>query len=113
VRYLCLAYAGEAELHGVPDRERLAYDERLRASGRCLASEALQPADTATTVRVRRGTLSVTAGPAAETSEQLTGFYLIEASDLNQAIQLAAGIPPARVGRVEVRPIRPIQDRNP
>jgi hypothetical protein len=112
VKYLCLVYGDENELHRVPDRECLDYDEGLRASGRCLASEALQPVETATTVRVRNGRLSVTDGPFAETKEQLAGFYLIEAMDLNEAIQLAGGIPPARVGSIEVRPIRPIREQN-
>jgi hypothetical protein len=82
----------------------------LRASGRCIASEALQPVETATTVRVRSGKVSITDGPFAETKEQLAGFYMIEARDLNEAIQVAANIPPARVGSVEVRPIRPIRE---
>jgi hypothetical protein len=110
MNYLCLVYGDENELHSVPDRECLDYDAAIRADGKCLASEALQPVDTATTVRVRHGKLSVTDGPFAETKEQLAGFYLIEAKDLNEAIQLAAQIPPARVGSVEVRPIRPIRE---
>jgi hypothetical protein len=112
MKYLCLVYANEAELHSVPDRECLDYDEGIRASGHCLASEALQPVETATTVRVRHGKISVTDGPFAETKEQLAGFYLIEARDLNEAIQLAGRIPPARVGSIEVRPIRPIREQN-
>ena len=80
---------------------------RRFAPKRCIvAAEALQPIDTATTVRVRHGRLSVTDGPFAETKEQLAGFYLIEARDLNEAIQMAAKIPPAREGSVEVRPVR-------
>ncbi|HCM6947923.1 TPA: hypothetical protein N3103_005149, partial [Klebsiella pneumoniae] len=75
-----------------------------------LASEALQSVHTATTVRVRGGKVSVTDGPFAETKEQLAGFYMIEAKDLDKAIRLAAGIPPARVGSIEVRPIRPIRE---
>ncbi len=75
-----------------------------------MSSEALQSVQTATTVRVRNGKVSVTDGPFAETKEQLAGFYLIEAKDLNEAIQLAARIPPARVGSIEVRPIRPIRE---
>jgi hypothetical protein len=106
MKYLCLVYGDENELHSVPDRECLDYDAAIRANGKCLASEALQPVDTATTVRVRHGKLSVTDGPFAE----MAGFYLIEAKDLNEAIQLAAQIPPARVGSVEVRPIRPIRE---
>lgn len=110
MKYLCLVYSEEKNLDAVPDTECVAYDEEIRKSGHCLASEALQPVDTATTVRVRNGKLSVTDGPFAETKEQLAGFYLIEARDLNEAIQVASRIPPARVGSVEVRPIRPIRE---
>jgi hypothetical protein len=110
MKYLCLVYSEERKLEAVADRECLAYDAALRESGHCLASEALQPVHTATTVRVRHGRVSFTDGPFAETKEQLTGFYLIEARDLNEALQLAARIPPARVGSVEVRPIRPIRE---
>lgn len=110
MKYLCLVYAEENRLDAVPDSECLAYDAALRASGHCLASEALQPIETATTVRVRNGKVSITDGPFAETKEQLAGFYLIEAKDLNEAVQLAAKIPPARVGSIEVRPIRPIRE---
>jgi hypothetical protein len=71
-----------------------------------LAAEPLQPVASATTVRKRNGHLSITDGPFAETKEQLAGFYLIEARDLNEALQVAGGIPAARVGSVEVRPVR-------
>ena len=110
MKYLCLVYGDEREVHTVPDRECLAYDEALRESGRCLASEALESVETATTVWVRDGKVSVTDGPFAETKEQLAGFYLIDAADLDEAIQLAAQIPPARVGSIEVRPVRPIRE---
>src|SRR6266508_737424 len=106
MKYLCLVYSEEKRLDAVPDSECLAYDAALRESGHCLASEALQPVRTAATVRVRNGKLSITDGPFAETKEQLAGFYLIEARDLNEAIQMASKIPPARVGSVEVRPVR-------
>jgi hypothetical protein len=96
----------QQKLHAVPDRECVACGEGLRQSGKLIAAEALQPTETATTVRVRSGKMSVTDGPFAETKEQLAGFYLIEARDLNDAIQVAAKIPPAREGSVEVRPIR-------
>jgi hypothetical protein len=110
MKYLCLVYGEERALAGMDDRHCVAYDEQIRASGQCLASEALQPAATATTVRVRNGKLSVTDGPFAETKEILAGFYMIEARDLNEAIQVASRIPPAEVGCVEVRPIRPIRE---
>jgi len=110
MKYLCLVYGEEGALAGMDDRHCVAYDEQIRASGQCLASEALQPVATATTVRVRNGKLSVTDGPFAETKEILAGFYMIEARDLNEAIQVASRIPPAEVGCVEVRPIRPIRE---
>jgi hypothetical protein len=103
-------YGDENDLHTVPDRECVAFDDALRDGGRCLASEALQPAQTAVTVRVRNGKVSITDGPFAESKEQLAGFYLITARDLNEAVQVAAQIPPARVGSVEVRPIRAIRE---
>jgi len=106
MKYLCLVYLEQDKLHAVPDRECMAYGDGLRQNGGLLAAEALQPIDTATTVRVRNGRLSVTDGPFAETKEQLAGFYLVEARDLNEAIQTAAKIPPAREGCVEVRPVR-------
>ena len=106
MKYLCLVYLDERKLDAVPDSECMAYSDALGKSGHRIAAEALQSADTATTVRVRNGKLSVTDGPFAETKEQLAGFYLIDAKDLNEAIQLASKIPPARVGSVEVRPVR-------
>jgi hypothetical protein len=110
MKYLCLVYLDEKRLDELPDEDCVAYDTAIRKSGHCLASEALQSVQTATTVRVRNGKVSVTDGPFAETKEQLAGFYLVEAADLDQAIELAAGIPPARVGSIEVRPIRPIRE---
>jgi hypothetical protein len=110
MKYLCLVYLDEKRLHDLPDSECLAYDAEIRKSGHCVASEALQSVETAATVRVRNGKVSVTDGPFAETKEQLAGFYLIEAKDLNEAIRLAARIPPARLGSIEVRPIRPIRE---
>lgn len=110
MKYLCLVYLDEKRLGELPDEECVAYDVQIRTSGHCVASEALESVQTATTVRVRNGKVSVTDGPFAETKEQLAGFYLLEAKDLNEAIQLAAQIPPARVGSIEVRPIRPIRE---
>jgi hypothetical protein len=94
------------KLHAVPDSECLACGNGFRQSGVLVAAEALQPVDTATTVRVRNGKVAITDGPFAETKEQLAGFYLVEARDLNEALQIAAKIPPAREGSVEVRPVR-------
>ncbi len=110
MKYLCLVYMEEKLLEAIPDSDCLAYDESIRATGHCLASEALQPVHTATTVRVREGRVNITDGPFAETKEQLAGFYLIEARHLDEAIQLAARIPPAQVGSIEIRPIRPIRE---
>ena len=111
MKYLCLVYGEEKAIQSMDDRHCLDYDESVRASGHCIASEALQPIETATTLRVRNGKLSVSDGPFAETKEQLAGFYLIEARDLNEAIQVASKIPPARVGSIEVRPVRPIREK--
>jgi hypothetical protein len=110
MKYLCLVYGTESALASMDDRHCVAYDEKIKASGHCIASEALQPVQTATTVRVRNGKVSVTDGPFAETKEILAGFYMIEARDLNEAIQVASRIPPAEVGSIEVRPIRPIRE---
>jgi hypothetical protein len=116
MKYLCLVYVDEGKLDPaakggpqVKDEECLACDAALRQSGHCLASEALQSVHTATTVRVRNGRVSLTDGPFAETKEQLAGFYLIEARDLDEAVEVAAKIPPARIGSVEVRPVRDIR----
>jgi hypothetical protein len=106
MQYLCLVYLEEQKLRTVSDSECLACGAGFRKSGLLIAAEALQAVETATTVRVRNGKLSITDGPFAETKEQLAGFYLIEARDLNDAIQVASKIPPAREGSIEVRPIR-------
>ncbi|MDP9362792.1 MAG: YciI family protein, partial [Chloroflexota bacterium] len=110
MKYLCLVYHEEAAIEALPEEERagmvagvLAYREELRRSGRYVASSPLEPVRSAATVRVREGRVAVTDGPCAETREQLGGFYLIEARDLNDAIRLAARMPPARVGSIEVR----------
>lgn len=106
MKYLCLVYMEPDKLRAVPDSECMACGNGMRERGVLVAAEALQPIDTATTVRVRQGKVSVTDGPFAETKEHLAGFYLIDARDLNDAIQIASKIPPAREGSVEVRPIR-------
>jgi hypothetical protein len=112
MRYLCLIYDEEKKMAAMAKPESdafmgeyFAFTEGIRKSGHFLAGEALQPVHTATTVRVRNGKLSTTDGPFAETKEQLGGFYLINAKDLNDAVQVAAKIPSARLGSVEVRPI--------
>ncbi|HET8790493.1 MAG TPA: YciI family protein [Modicisalibacter sp.] len=110
MKYLCLVYSEEATFHTLPDSPRdeecLAYAESVHGSGRMIAAEALESVRTATTVRVRNGKSTITDGPFAETKEQLAGFYLVDARDLNEAIQIAEKIPAARVGSVEVRPVR-------
>jgi len=110
MKYLCLVYGEEEKIQAVDDLHCLAFDKSVRQSGHCIASEALQPVVTATTVRVRNGKVTVTDGPFAETKECLAGFYMIEAKDLDEAIQIASRIPPATVGSVEVRPVRPIRE---
>jgi hypothetical protein len=110
--YLCLVYIDEKKLDALPRAEydalvaeHLAYDDELRRSGHFVVAEGLEPVSTATTVRVRNGRVSTTDGPFAETKEQLGGFFLVRARDLNDALEVAAGIPSARLGTVEVRPI--------
>jgi hypothetical protein len=112
MKYLCLIYDEEKKLGAMSKTESdgfmgeyFAFTEAVRKSGHYLAGQALQPVHTATTLRIRNGKLSTTDGPFAETKEQLGGFYMIEAKDLNDAIQVAAKIPSVRLGSVEVRPI--------
>jgi hypothetical protein len=109
MKYLCLVYLEDQKLHAVPDSECRNCGDGLRASGALLAAEALQPIETATTVRVRHGKVMITDGPFAETKEQLAGFYLIDAANLDDAIQVASKIPPAREGSIEVRPVRELE----
>ncbi len=106
MKYLCLVYGAEDRMAEMDDQECADYADGLVMSGHMVAAEALQPTSTATTVRVRNGEIHVTDGPFAETKEQLAGFYLVDARDLNDAIRIASQIPPARVGSIEVRPIR-------
>ena len=112
MKYLCLIYDEEKALTGMSKAESdafmgeyYAFTEAIKKSGQYLAGEALKPVHTATTVRIRNGKMSTTDGPFAETKEQLGGFYMIEARDLNDAIQVAAKIPSARTGTIEVRPV--------
>ncbi len=112
MKYLCLIYDNEKQWQAMSkeqaDRfrgEYFAFSESIRSDGHYLGGNALQPTQTATTVRVRNGKLSTTDGPFVETKEQLGGYYLIEAKDLNDAIQVASRIPSARLGAIEVRPI--------
>src|SRR5262245_37525810 len=113
VKYLCLIYDDESKWGTMPQAEAEAmmgeyfsFTDGIKKSGHYLGGEALQPTQTASTVRVRNGKISTTDGPFAETKEQLGGYYLIEAKDLNDAIQVASKIPSARIGSIEVRPIQ-------
>ncbi|HEY7897717.1 MAG TPA: YciI family protein [Gemmatimonadaceae bacterium] len=112
MKYLCLIYEDESIWATMPkaDSDRMMADYGaltgdLRTSGKLVAGEALQATTTATTVKVRSGKTLTTDGPFAETKEQLGGFYLVDAKDLNDAIQIAARIPSAKTGSIEVRPI--------
>lgn len=106
MKYLCLVYADEQALAVVDDAECVACNESLEQNGQRIAAEALDPVRTALTVRVRDGHVSVTDGPFAETKEQVAGFFLIDARDLDEAIDVAAKMPQSRIGSIEVRPIQ-------
>ena len=112
MKYLCLIYDDEKLFATTPKPEidkmmgeYRAFGESIKKSGHHIAGYQLQPIDTATTLRSRNGKVSTTDGPFAETKEQLGGFYLIEAKDLNDAVQVASRIPSVRFGSIEVRPI--------
>jgi hypothetical protein len=112
MKYLLLIYENEGAFAGLSEAEQGAvfgeytkYTEDIRKGGQYVAGEALQPTATATTVRVKNGKTLTTDGPFAETREQLGGFYMVEAKDLDEAIGLAARIPGARTGSIEVRPV--------
>lgn len=113
MQYIALVYYDENIMNGMSqqewdslNQECIACVENLSEGGHFITGAPLQPVGSATTVRVRNQQLTVTDGPFAETKEQLAGFYLLEARDLNEALQLASKIPPARYGSVEVRPVR-------
>ena len=105
MKYLCLVYLQEDKLRAVPDNECLACGNGFRQSGVLVAAEALQPVQTASTVRIRNGRMSVTDGPFAETKEVLGGYFLIDVESLDEAIAIAARIPGARRGTAEIRPL--------
>jgi hypothetical protein len=112
MKYLCLIYEQERDWDAMPKAEADAYlaecmaaGEAIAAGGYLLAGEALNQVATAVTVRIRNGRMSITDGPFAETREQLGGFYLIDARDMDEAVQLAAKIPSACTGCIEVRPV--------
>jgi hypothetical protein len=115
MRFLCAVYVEPKTMEKLTpaegatlDRDSIAYDEALRRSGHYIASDALQLATTARTLRVRNGKLSIMDGPFAETKEQLGGFILVEARDMEEAVELASKIPMAKHGTIEVRPIMEI-----
>jgi hypothetical protein len=118
MKYLCLIYQDETAARNLPQAEGekifgeyIMFTEEIKKSGRLLGSNRLQPTETAATVRVRNDKVTTTDGPFSETKEQLGGYYLIEVRDLNEAIQVAAKIPSARFGSIEVRPVWEIQPR--
>lgn len=112
MQYLLLIYDEEAKWNGIPAAEQQkiyqrygAFSEEVRTAGQLLGANQLQPISTATTVRVRNGKRVVTDGPFAETKEQLGGYYLVQAKDLDEAMSIAARIPSAEMGSIEVRPV--------
>jgi len=112
MKYMLLVYLDEQVMSDA-EREKCYVEsaqltQQLNGSGQYLAASPLHPVSTATSVRVRGGERLVTDGPFAETREQLGGFYLVEASDLDEAISIAERIPPVRVGTVEIRPVKEI-----
>lgn len=116
MKYLCLVYCDEKVMNSMSEAEWAALNREcidcrdgMLASGHFLDGAPLESVQTATTLRMRNGKLSITDGPFAETKEQLAGFYMIEARDLNEAIQVASKIPPTRYGSVEVRPVRDLE----
>jgi hypothetical protein len=112
MQYLLLIYDNEKVWEDLPEAERnrlfgayMTFTNDIKASGHYIAGDALQPVRTATSVRVRNGKTQTTDGPFAETREQLGGYYLVEAKDLDEATKIAARIPSAEIGTIEVRPV--------
>lgn len=112
MKYLCLAYEKEAKFHAMSQEDwhelrqaTLDYVRYLEDNGHLIDARPLQSATTASTVRVRNGNRLVMDGPFAETKEQIGGFFLIEARDFDEAVDLAAQWPSARLGTIEVRPL--------
>ena len=116
MKFMFTIYHDEKVLDAMPETEMQAlvdsaieYSEEIQRSGHYVASDALQRAETARSVRVRDGKVSTAAGPFAETKEQLGGFFVIEAKDMDEACTIAARFPPARVAVIEVRPVQELQ----
>src|SRR3989454_9789936 len=120
MKFMFMIYHDEDELDALPEGEMQAlvdsaldYDAEIRRSGHYIVSDALQRARTARTIRVRGGKVSTTDGPFAETKEQLGGFFLIEAKDMDEACAVAAGVPPARIRAIQGRPVRALHHSSP
>jgi len=118
MKYACLVYLEESKINALSqsewdglNNECMAFGETRAGNVERLGGEALAPTHTATTVRVRNGKVTAVDGPFAETKEQLAGFYAIEAKDLDEAIEFASKIPPARYGTIEVRPMRTLMEK--
>jgi hypothetical protein len=111
MKYLCLVYLEPDKLHAVPDRECASCGQGLRERGVLVAAEALEPTETATTVRVRNGKLLVTDGPFAETKEQLGGYYVLNVANVDEAIEAGNRCPGAMYGTIELRPIQEFPDQ--
>lgn len=119
MKYLLMVFYDEKNRDALSERESLKlieealdFDDTLRKGGHFIAAHPLESVQSATTVRVRNGKVTITDGPFAETNEQIGGFLLIEAKDLNEAIQIASQVPPVRLGGIEVRPIIEIDRKN-
>ncbi|MEO7222136.1 MAG: YciI family protein [Devosia sp.] len=111
MRYMCLVHFEHSKLDGLPlaekqdvDRRSMAYDQELFERGNLVMAQAVQGGDSAVLVRVRNGKVSATDGPFIETKEQMAGFVLIEARDMNEAVRIASAIPLAEIGTIEIRP---------
>ncbi len=116
MKYLCLIYHDEQQLDAMSAADmsalnaaHLDFNDALRPTGKYLAAEALEPARKSACVRIRKGKMTITDGPFAEAKEMVAGFYVIEAADINEAIEIASRIPSASVGTIEVRPARQLQ----
>lgn len=119
MKYVALVYYQESIINNMTEQEWhdlnqecIAGVEKLTSQGKFVTGQPLQPIDTATKVRVRDDEVLISDGPFAETKEQLAGFYLLDANDLNEALQLASRIPPARFGSIEVRPARELPPKD-
>src|SRR5438094_978102 len=120
MNYLCLVYFEQSDMDALSvsekaalNRNSLACNDEMRTSGHYVVSRALQPVSSARTLRIRKGKLSITDGPFAETKEHLGGFVLIEARDQNEAVEVASKIPLAKLGSIEVRPVMEVKVEEP